>query len=70
LKLFNIGKAKDLVQKWKTMDKENTPPPERRGPRAITPPPDNERRLPDPEDVCFSYKNVIYFFLSFSTYLG
>jgi hypothetical protein len=30
---------------WKTMDKENTPPPERRGPRALTPPADNERRL-------------------------
>jgi uncharacterized protein with PIN domain len=35
---------------WKTMDKENTPPPERRGPRAITPPADNERRLQAPED--------------------
>lgn len=33
------------------MDKENTPPPERRGPRAITPPADNERRLNMPEDV-------------------
>ena len=33
------------------MDKENTPPPERRGPRAITPPADNERRLPVTEDV-------------------
>jgi hypothetical protein len=33
------------------MDKENTPPPERRGPRAITPPHDNERRLPTVEDV-------------------
>ena len=30
---------------WKTIDKENTPPPERRGLRAITPPTDNERRL-------------------------
>jgi hypothetical protein len=39
---------------WKTMDKENTPPPERRGPRAITPPADNERRLPVPEDVIFT----------------
>jgi len=36
------------------MDKENTPPPERRGPRAITPPADNERRLPVPEDVIFT----------------
>lgn len=33
------------------MDKENTPPPERRGPRAMTPPPDGERRLPMPSDV-------------------
>jgi len=46
-----IGKAKNLVEMWKTMDKENTPPPERRGPRAITPPADNERHLPPPEDV-------------------
>ncbi len=33
------------------MDKENTPPSERRGPRAITPPADNQRRLQQPEDV-------------------
>jgi hypothetical protein len=33
------------------MDKENTPPFERRGLRAITPPTDNERRIPPPEDV-------------------
>ena len=39
------------------MDKENTPPPERRGPRAITPSGDSERRFPAPED-------VIYFELS------
>lgn len=45
------GKAKNLVEMWKTMDKENTPPPERRGPRALTPPMDNERRLPIPQDV-------------------
>jgi hypothetical protein len=53
-RLFKIiGKAKNLVEMWKTMDKENTPPPERRGPRAITPPPDNERHLPPPEDVIY-----------------
>jgi len=48
--ILQQGKAKNLVEMWKTMDKENTPPPERRGPRAITPPTDNERRLPVPED--------------------
>lgn len=37
------------------MDKENTPPPERRGPRAITPPADNQRHLPAPEDVINLY---------------
>lgn len=35
---------------WKTMDKENTPPPERRGQRPITPPTDSERRFPIAED--------------------
>ncbi|CAF3774387.1 unnamed protein product [Rotaria sordida] len=44
------GKAKNLVQMWKTIDKENTPPPERRGPRPITPPADNELRIIPPED--------------------
>ncbi|CAF0722776.1 unnamed protein product [Adineta ricciae] len=44
------GKAKHLVQMWKSIDKENTPPPERRGLRAFTPPADNERRLPPPSD--------------------
>jgi len=48
--ILQQGKAKNLVEMWKTMDKENTPPPERRGPRAITPPADNERRLPSVED--------------------
>lgn len=33
------------------MDKENTPPPERRGPRAFTPPSESDRRLPPAEDV-------------------
>ena len=36
---------------WKTIDKENTPPSERRGPRPITPPADNERHVILPEDV-------------------
>jgi len=36
---------------WKSIDKENTPPPERRGLRAITPPTDNERRIVPFEDV-------------------
>jgi hypothetical protein len=44
---------------WKTMDKENTPPPERRGPRAITPPADNQRHLPEHEDVIYIYENII-----------
>ncbi|CAF1084727.1 unnamed protein product [Rotaria sordida] len=48
--ILQQGKAKNLVELWKTMDKENSPPPERRGPRAITPPADNERRLPPAED--------------------
>lgn len=48
--ILQHGKAKNLVEMWKTMDKENTPPPERRGPRALTPPMDNERRLPIPHD--------------------
>jgi len=48
--ILQHGKAKNLVEMWKTMDKENTPPPERRGPRALTPPMDNERRLPMPQD--------------------
>ena len=50
-RLSSVGKAKNLVEKWKTMDKENTPPPERRGQRAFTPPTDNERRIPPPTDV-------------------
>ena len=33
------------------MDKENTPPPERRGVRALTPSQDNERSLPAAPDV-------------------
>ncbi|UJR21474.1 hypothetical protein I4U23_024558 [Adineta vaga] len=44
------GKAKNLVQMWRSIDKENTPPPERRGLRAFTPPADNERRLPPPSE--------------------
>ena len=36
---------------WKTIDKENTPPPERPKLRPITPPPDNERHILPPEDV-------------------
>jgi hypothetical protein len=48
--ILQQGKAKNLVEMWKTMDKENTPPPERRGPRAITPPADNQRHLPEHED--------------------
>ncbi|CAF3784993.1 unnamed protein product [Rotaria socialis] len=48
--ILQQGKAKNLVELWKTMDKENTPPPERRGQRAITPPSDNDRRLPASEN--------------------
>ena len=55
---LKIGKAKNLVQMWKTIDKENTPPPERRGPRAFTPPIENERRLSVADDV----KVTIYIF--------
>jgi hypothetical protein len=44
---------------WKTMDKENTPPPERRGPRAITPPANNERHLPPPEDVKYTLNIIL-----------
>ena len=47
----HVGKAKNLVEMWKTIDKENTPPPERRGQRAFTPPTDNERRMSPPTDV-------------------
>lgn len=54
----STGKAKNLVEMWKTMDKENTPPPERRGPRALTPPMDNERRLPIAQDVRSIRSNV------------
>jgi hypothetical protein len=36
---------------WKSIDKENTPPLERRGPRAFTPPADNERRVLPSDDV-------------------
>ncbi len=46
-----IGQAKNLVQMWKTIDKENTPPSKRRGLRAITPPVDNERHISPSEDV-------------------
>ena len=49
--MINLGKAKNLVQMWKTFDKENTPPSERRGLRAFTPPTDQERRLIPQEDV-------------------
>ncbi len=41
------------------MDKENTPPPERRGPRAITPPANNERHLPPPEDVKYTLNIIL-----------
>jgi hypothetical protein len=62
----NLGKAKNLVQMWKTIDKENTPPPERRGLRAITPPTDNERRIILSEDVHRNIVNIkirdIFFF--------
>lgn len=57
-----IGKAKNLMEKWQTRDKENTPPPERRGLRAITPPADHERRSSIPVDVSFlqpwSYRSL------------
>ena len=36
---------------WKSIDKENTSPAERRGLRAFTPPADNERCIPLPNDV-------------------
>jgi hypothetical protein len=42
---------------WKAIDKENTPPLERRGLRAITPPTDNERRIIPSEDVSRSIGN-------------
>ncbi|CAF1027174.1 unnamed protein product, partial [Adineta ricciae] len=48
--ILQQGKAKNIAEMWKTMDKENTPPPERRGPRAITPSADNERRFPATEE--------------------
>ncbi|CAF2074301.1 unnamed protein product [Rotaria magnacalcarata] len=52
------GKAKNLVQMWKTIDKENTPPPERRGPRPFTPPPpDSERRISPSDDVEINSQN-------------
>ena len=52
IRFSDLGKAKNLVQMWKSIDKENTPPPERRGLRAFTPPTDNERRIPSaPDDV-------------------
>ena len=35
---------------WRAIDKENTPPLERRGPRPITPPPDYERRIATSSD--------------------
>ncbi|CAF1050445.1 unnamed protein product [Didymodactylos carnosus] len=43
--IFVLGKAKNLVEMWKTMDKENTPPSERRAPRPITPPTNDQRKL-------------------------
>jgi len=43
--LLQQGKAKTLMQMWKCMDQENTPPMERRGPRQMTPPMDGERRF-------------------------
>ena len=36
---------------WKTFDKENTPPSERRGLRAFTPPMDQEQHVGPSEDV-------------------
>jgi hypothetical protein len=58
---LNQGQAKTLVRMWKTIDKENTPPPERRGPRAITPPTDNERRLSLPYDVKVHILDIFIF---------
>ncbi|CAF4594767.1 unnamed protein product [Rotaria socialis] len=55
------GKAKNLVQMWKTIDKENTPPPERRGLRPFTPPPpDSERRIPPSDDNEINSQNSNY----------
>lgn len=54
LKSFDLGKAKNLVQMWKTFDKENTPPLERRGLRAFTPPIDQESSVKSTEDQCDS----------------
>lgn len=48
--ILQQGNAKNIVEMWRTLDKENTPPPERRGPRAITPPGDSERRLPTAQE--------------------
>ncbi|CAF1028400.1 unnamed protein product [Adineta steineri] len=54
------GKAKNLVQMWKSIDKENTPPSERRGLRAFTPPTDNERRMPPPDDEEINSQKINY----------
>ncbi|CAF0923977.1 unnamed protein product [Adineta steineri] len=54
------GKAKNLVQMWKSIDKENTPPSERRGLRAFTPPTDNERRIPPPDDEEINSQKINY----------
>ncbi|CAF3382955.1 unnamed protein product [Rotaria sp. Silwood1] len=54
------GKAKNLVQMWKTIDKENTPPLERRGLRPITPPIDNERHILPPDDNEINSQNLNY----------
>ena len=52
--LLQQGTARNLVQIWKCMDQENTPPMERRGLRQITPPADGERRSSTSMDVCTS----------------
>lgn len=48
----NSGKAKNLVEMWTTIDKENSPPTSRRAPRAMTPPADDARRLSTSNEVC------------------
>lgn len=57
--LLQQGKAKNLLQMWKCIDQENTPPSERRGPRPITPPIDTDRRFSSSIDVCLSLTDHI-----------
>ena len=55
--LLLLGKAKNLLQMWKSIDKENSPPTSRRGPRPMTPPANDERRFSSSNDVSHSLFN-------------